>query len=70
MGTWTVICQFFCLRSHTGSIEENLQIADFDITRLPEEQSVRPLGRPKDERISLQQEDTELDGGKSTVYLQ
>ncbi|MCJ1345292.1 hypothetical protein MMC31_003498 [Peltigera leucophlebia] len=41
---------------------ENLQIEDFDITRLPEEQSVRPLGGPEDERISFQQEDTESDG--------
>lgn len=61
---------FFCLRSHTGSPGENLQIEDFDMTRLPEEQSARPLGGAKDERVALQQDDTEPDDDdKSTVYL-
>ena len=62
----------FFLRSHTGSPGENLQIEDFDMTRLPEEQSAHPLDGAEDERVTLtlQQDDTESDDdGKSTVYL-
>lgn len=69
MGAWSVICQFFCLHSHTGSPGENLQIEDFDMTSLPEEQSARPLGGAKDEGVTFQQEDTEADDDVSLQYI-
>lgn len=43
----------FCLSSHTGSPRENIEMEDFHITRLPEKQSVRPLVRAKDKRLTF-----------------
>lgn len=51
---------FICLRLHTDSPGEKLQIEDFDMTGLPEEQSARPLGGAKDNRITLKEDDTKL----------